>query len=106
MQAVLWEEMSEVGRPVPLGSVPAECNVALTKMVERVVKGKRHEVPFTGCSQADLGPGEKDDTKTWHLAKRVLIAQRGAQKGKRKRWVVSGQEACLVWAKHPGTSGW
>lgn len=29
MQAILWEEKSEVGRPAPLSNVLAECNVTL-----------------------------------------------------------------------------
>lgn len=65
-----------MGRPVPLRSTATECNTALTKMVEGMVKGKRHEVPFTGCGQADLGAGEKEDTKAWFLTKTLLIPQR------------------------------
>lgn len=70
------------------------------------MKRKRHEIPFTGQVRQIWDRERKMVLKlgTW-LTKRVLIPQRGAQKGKRKRGIVSGEEACLLRAKHPGTSG-
>lgn len=68
MEGVLEEEVSEVGRAVPLMVCQLHGMSLCTNIVEGMMKRKRQEVPFIGSGLARLRPQEKDYVEAFHLA--------------------------------------